>query len=116
MEETQLAELVLEAIDVCANPADNFEHFVDDTYCSGSQTGPACESNIGTVTPGAYLCPSADPMLEYVNTYALDEWTSKGNYAVCWGNDDYLDFDPFVSMSPEIKLRHGAFHIVMLES
>ena len=48
------------------------------------------------------------------NTYEFFPWTSKGNYAVCWGNDGYLDFDPFQPLSQEIKQKRGAFHIVML--
>ena len=115
MEETFLAEVAAEAIEFAANPADDFEHFGDEKYCNALTTGPDCPYNIGVVTPAAYACPSADIMFEPVNTYSFEPWNSKGNYAVCWGNDGYGDFDPRIGVPPEIKLQRGAFHIVMID-
>ena len=115
MEENFLAGLVTDAIEIATNAADDFEHYGEDAgLCGPVTSGPDCAYNIGTTTPPGYQCPSADLMLQPVNTYGFEPWNSKGNYAACWGNDGYLDFDPRFEVPPEIKARRGAFHIVML--
>jgi prepilin-type N-terminal cleavage/methylation domain-containing protein/prepilin-type processing-associated H-X9-DG protein len=54
-----------------------------------------CEHEAGNVstTPAAFmLCPSADRCNMLLFNYKLEN-LSKGNYAACWGADDYLSFE-----------------------
>ena len=120
MELQPMAEIVQQAMEHAVNPADDFEHFGDDTMSGPAlcgnrlNCGPCCEYNIGPVTPPVYLCPSATRAKESVNTYDFCPWTSKGNYAVCWGNNGFLNFNPFQPVSEIIKASRGAFQIVMV--
>ena len=116
LEELEMSELVIQALDIAMNPADDFEHFGHDSKLCGTlpECGPCCRFNIGPVTPTAYLCPSAEIMIQSIDTYHLDRWLSKGNYAACWGNADYLGFNPFRPVPESRKSRRGAFGIAMV--
>jgi hypothetical protein len=65
---------------------------------------------IGRVTPEFYLCPSADKMTIGVDTWHHDYFTTKGNYAGCWGSDTYENLDS--NYLP--KRTSGVFGIVMV--
>jgi hypothetical protein len=65
---------------------------------------------IGRVTPEFYLCPSADKMTIGIDTYHHDYFTTKGNYAGCWGSDTYANLD--ANFLP--KRTSGIFGIVMV--
>jgi hypothetical protein len=65
---------------------------------------------IGRVTPEFYLCPSADKMTIGIDTYHHDYFTTKGNYAGCWGSDTYANLDE--NFLP--KRTSGFFGIVMV--
>ena len=66
---------------------------------------------IGASTPNSFLCPSGDDMTSPVAPY---QWglehligSGKGNYAACWGSNNYVGFaDPVTA---------GAFGVVFLE-
>lgn len=75
---------------------------------------------VGRTTPGFYICPSAPAMTpeqaigfnsgsggESPDTWHHDHYTTKGNYAACFGSDTYMSFqDP---------AQAGAFGVVMLK-
>jgi prepilin-type N-terminal cleavage/methylation domain-containing protein/prepilin-type processing-associated H-X9-DG protein len=109
LEETTLARYVSEAMDVSSNVADDLEHAVPN--------GDADPRNVSRFTPPAFICPSAEPMTagNRINTFDHDEFTSKGNYAACWGSDHYLGFNPSQPIPPEIEVKRGAFGIVMVD-
>lgn len=75
--------------------------------------------NIGTWTPVVFICPSADKMSREnrINTWAHDAWTSKGNYAGCWGSDTYVNIfmDEGSDQYLQAKPTAGVFGIEMLE-
>lgn len=81
---------------------------------------------IGRVTPDFYLCPSADRMTIGIDTYHHDYFTTKGNYAGCWGSvlkkgDTYPNGTaepdgPYVNLDSNYlpKRGSGVFGIVMV--
>ena len=81
---------------------------------------------IGRVTPEFYLCPSADKMTIGIDTYHHDYFTTKGNYAGCWGSvlkkgDTYPDgsvepHGPYENLDDNYLPKRGAgvFGIVMV--
>ena len=83
------------------NAADDFEHYGDDI---GKP-----ELNLGNQTFSFLLCPTADRMTpdQRINTYEHDAWIAKGNYAACWGADDY--------MSWQDRRTAGVYGVVHLE-
>ena len=93
LEQTALFEFAAQATENQWNMADDMEH----------QPG-----NVGEFTPDVYICPSADRMSpgKRIDTYHHDAWTSKGNYAGCWGPDTYMSFQ-----TPETA---GVFGVVMV--
>jgi prepilin-type processing-associated H-X9-DG protein len=104
LEETEMWNYANKACDHQWNLADDMEH----------EAG-----NIGTWTPAVYICPSADRMTREnrINTWAHDAWTSKGNYAGCWGSDTYENIDLTESSEEYLmpKPTAGVFGIVMVE-
>lgn len=65
------------------------------TIKHGNQGDPYGFGNVGTWTPDIFICPSADRMTEAFgggDDMGLDKWQSKGNYAACFGADDYMSF------------------------
>jgi prepilin-type N-terminal cleavage/methylation domain-containing protein/prepilin-type processing-associated H-X9-DG protein len=109
LEETTLAQYVLDGMDVCTNVADDLEH--------AAPNGDVDRRNVSRFTPPAFICPSADPMSagNRINSFEHDDYTSKGNYVACWGSGDYLSFTPTLSVPPEIEVKRGAFGIVMVD-
>jgi prepilin-type N-terminal cleavage/methylation domain-containing protein len=96
MEQVKMYQYVIDASDHQQNLADDMEH----------EPG-----NIGNWTPDFYLCPSADGIGADGNgnavgadQYGAERWghgeancahdwfTTKGNYAGCWGAFDYMSF------------------------
>jgi hypothetical protein len=96
MEQVKMYQYVIDGMDHQRNPADDLEH----------EPG-----NIGNWTPDFYLCPSADgigatasfaigadenggdPYGHSKGTHCGHDWfTTKGNYAGCWGAWDYMSF------------------------
>jgi len=90
--EEQLFQYVFDAMEHQWNAADDTEHE---------------RGNVGRTTPRIFICPSADRMTpaERIKTYA-HERISKGNYAACWGSDDYMSF--------EDTTKAGVFGVVMV--
>ncbi len=90
--EEQLFQYVQDAVEHQWNAADDTEH----------EAG-----YVGRTTPRIFICPSADRMTaaERIKTYA-HERISKGNYAACWGSDDYMSF--------EDTREAGVFGVVMV--
>lgn len=90
--EVQLFQYVQDATENQWNSADDTEH----------EAG-----YVGRTTPRIFICPSADRMTpaERITTYA-HERISKGNYAACWGADDYMSF--------EDTTKAGVFGVVMV--
>ena len=87
LELIELWETVNVAMDThVRNAADDLEHYGDDI---GDPS-----KNIGHWTPPVYLCPSAESMTpeNRIDDYHHDAYISKGNFAVCWGANDYLSF------------------------
>lgn len=86
------AEIVFQGLDEMWNPADDLEHYGDDI---GQP-----QWNISKSTPVEFLCPSAEIAGQGAiigtgndsQSYHHDAYTSKGNYAVCWGSDDYMSY------------------------
>jgi prepilin-type N-terminal cleavage/methylation domain-containing protein/prepilin-type processing-associated H-X9-DG protein len=113
LEETTLAQYVRDAMDVCSNVADDLEHAAP----NGEAVGDRDPRNVSRFTPGALICPSAEPMTagNRINTFDHDDFTSKGNYVACWGSAHYLDFNPDLPEPPEIEAKRGAFGIVMVD-
>jgi len=77
------------------------------------------QGQVGQITPGCYLCPSADRMTfeNRVRTYG-HERISKGNYAGCWGSNDYRSFDElqFNNNGRVVPLpTAGVFGVVMIK-
>jgi prepilin-type processing-associated H-X9-DG protein len=70
MEQMQMWQYANQACDHQWNLADDMEH----------EAG-----FIGRVTPDFYLCPSAEKMTIGIDTWHHDYFTTKGNYAGCWG-------------------------------
>ncbi len=93
LEQAAMFDFVVSGMETQYNAADDLEH----------EPG-----NIGQTTPVFYNCPSAAriPPDARVDTYGHDKWTSKGNYAVCFGSDTYMSF--------EDSQKAGAFGVVML--
>jgi prepilin-type processing-associated H-X9-DG protein len=108
LEETALSDYMYQACEGNTMIADDLEHNVSDS--------DAHPQNVSRWTPDAYLCPSADKMTfeNRINTYDHDDFTSKGNYAACWGSDGYLGYDPNQPLPPGIVNKRGAFNIVMI--
>jgi prepilin-type N-terminal cleavage/methylation domain-containing protein/prepilin-type processing-associated H-X9-DG protein len=108
LEEPTLAQYVLDGMEVCTNVSDDLEH--------AAPNGDADPRNVSRFTPRAFICPSAEPMSagNRIDSFDHDDYTSKGNYAACWGSGHYLDFDPRVPVPPEIEAKRGAFGIVMV--
>jgi prepilin-type N-terminal cleavage/methylation domain-containing protein/prepilin-type processing-associated H-X9-DG protein len=113
LEETTLARYVSDGMEVCSNVADDLEHAAP----NGEAVGDRDPRNVSRFTPGAFICPSAEPMSagNRINTFEHDDYTSKGNYAACWGSGDYLAFNPALPVPPEIEAKRGAFGIVMVD-
>ena len=106
--------------------AEDLEHF-------GSQTNKDDLRNIGSWTPGFYICPSADRMTKTLgedvanadsDVWGHDEWISKGNYAACFGDDTYDAACPKITGAPpkidgateQTRLPHrGVFQVVMIK-
>jgi prepilin-type processing-associated H-X9-DG protein len=109
LEEPVLAQYVSDAMENCVNVSDDLEH--------AAPNGDADPRNVSRWTPPAFICPSADPMSagNRIDTYDHDDYTSKGNYAACWGSGHYLGFDPKLPLPPAIAVKRGAFAIVMLD-
>jgi prepilin-type N-terminal cleavage/methylation domain-containing protein/prepilin-type processing-associated H-X9-DG protein len=109
LEETTLARYVSEGMDVCSNVSDDLEH--------AAPNGDADPRNVSRFTPPAFICPSAEPMSagNRINSFDHDDFTSKGNYAACWGSGHFLDFSPALPVPPEIEAKRGAFGIVMVD-
>jgi prepilin-type N-terminal cleavage/methylation domain-containing protein/prepilin-type processing-associated H-X9-DG protein len=108
LEETVLADYVLEAMNSTHMVADDLEH--------AAPQGDLNRRNVSRFTPPAFICPSADLMSfdKRINTYAHDEYTSKANYVACWGSDGYLGYDPRQPMPGYVLSKQGAFGMVML--
>ena len=95
MGETLLYEWVVSCMEDYYNPADDCEHGSHD------HSNPFTPGNVGTWTPRFYICPSADRM-SFENTFCFgvghgthqghDPWLSRGNYAACFGSNDYMSF------------------------
>jgi prepilin-type N-terminal cleavage/methylation domain-containing protein len=102
------AEILRDAMEDMKNPADDLEHHFDDDSES--------TRDISKRTPVEFLCPSADISGEGAiigdgddnRSYHHDAFTTKGNYAVCWGSDDY--------MSWESKKTAGAFGVARVKN
>jgi prepilin-type N-terminal cleavage/methylation domain-containing protein/prepilin-type processing-associated H-X9-DG protein len=95
LEQVAMYEYVEKAMETQFNAADDTEH----------EPG-----GVGLTTPTAFLCPSADTIGpdERVDAYSLDQWSSKGNYAACFGKDTYMAWnDP---------VKAGAFGVVMIRT
>jgi prepilin-type N-terminal cleavage/methylation domain-containing protein/prepilin-type processing-associated H-X9-DG protein len=108
LEERTLAQFVQEGMLNSYMVADDLEH-----AAPGGDLDPR---NVSRFTPPAYLCPSADVMSpgNRIDTFDHDAYTSKGNYAACWGSDDYLGFDAMAPVPTDVAVKRGAFGIVML--
>jgi prepilin-type N-terminal cleavage/methylation domain-containing protein/prepilin-type processing-associated H-X9-DG protein len=108
LEERTLAQYVQDGMLNSHMVADDLEHTAPD--------GDLDRRNVSRFTPPAFLCPSADLMSpgNRIDTFEHDAYTSKGNYAACWGSDDYLGFDATKPVPDEIAAKRGAFGIVML--
>ena len=101
MEETFFAEFIGDAMEThIHNAADDFEHYGDDVRDPSK--------NLGNQQFAFMLCPSADTMTDgnRINTYEHDAYIAKGNYAACWGTNDY--------MSWQRKETAGVFGVVHL--
>src|SRR5687768_11973044 len=111
LEETTLAQYVHDGMKLpdSANVSDDLEH--------ATPAGDADRRNVSRFTPGAFICPSAEPMTagNRINTFDHDDFTSKGNFVACWGSAHFLDFNPALPLPPEIKAKRGAFGIVMID-
>jgi len=125
MGEETMAQWVSDAMEGMAAAADDLEH-------AGSSSDRDAKGNIGTRTPSFYICPSADRMTKAlgegagqdVDSHAgHDQWISKGNYAACFGDLDYLAACPAVVTNPPRidgaeegqRMRHrGVFQVVMV--
>lgn len=111
MGEAPMFDAVLGSMDTQWNCSDDSEHEAGDG-----------NYGVGKWTPGCYVCPSAETMTlsEAVGkdlqrnvgdgisppTWDHDDYTTKGNYAACFGSDTYMSFqDP---------AKAGAFGVVML--
>ena len=116
MGETQLYEWLTKCMENQRNAADDCEHGGDG---QGSQSNPFAPGNVGPWTPQFYICPSADKMtFENSQAYGfshgeaaslflgLDQWLSKGNYAACWGSENYSSLE-----DPHTAGMFGAVHI-----
>jgi len=92
LDEQLLFQYVFDATENQWNAADDTEHE---------------RGNVGRTTPRIFICPSADRMTpaERIKTYA-HERIAKGNYAACWGADDYMSF--------EDPKKAGVFGVVMV--
>jgi prepilin-type N-terminal cleavage/methylation domain-containing protein/prepilin-type processing-associated H-X9-DG protein len=108
LEERTLAQFVQEGLLNTHMVADDLEH--------AAPNGDLDPRNVSRFTPPAFLCPSADPMSpdSRIDTFEHDAYTSKGNYAGCWGSDDYLGFDATSAPPAEVAAKRGAFGIEML--
>ena len=113
MGETTLHRWVHICMEGHVHCADSIEHGNMSMPDHGSVENPFAPGNVGTWTPSFYICPSADKMTfeqslgsNGADTWKLDEWNSKGNYAACWGSDTYLTFDD--------PSKAGAFGVVMI--
>jgi prepilin-type N-terminal cleavage/methylation domain-containing protein len=64
---------------------------------------------LGVTTPEVFLCPSARPLGQNsrIATYGLTD-ISKGNYAACFGNRNYMSIEAGVNFHPS---RVGAFQV-----
>ena len=101
LEETVIADAVFRGLDSAFNVCDE---------CGADYF-------IGPVMPPVYVCPSA-PQLTFPDAGVVikyDTWISKGNYAACWGADDFLDFDPDQPLPSRVVSLRGAFGIVMVK-
>ncbi|MBN2473357.1 MAG: DUF1559 domain-containing protein [Pirellulales bacterium] len=99
MGETKLFENVSEACLADDNMADRVEHH-----------------GVGEVTPSAYICPSADRMVQPLG--GTDAWehehVSKGNYAACLGSDTYISYLPVDRGGKGLPKTAGAFPVVLV--
>ena len=94
MEDAQLFSYLLPCMD-------QYYSFCDD--CEHNDLADIANPPIGNTTMPYMLCPSADRCIQLLNVYQLEN-LSKGNYAACWGAEDYMSFaDP---------LKAGVFGVV----
>jgi prepilin-type N-terminal cleavage/methylation domain-containing protein len=124
IEENVLDEWVITAMEKNASAADDLEH-------GGSHDDPFATGNVGTTTPGCYICPSARQMTRMFGGresefLGHDPWLAKGNYAGSFGSNTYLDACPAVRNPgrrnvgidyDEDSLRkpyRGVFQVVMI--
>jgi prepilin-type N-terminal cleavage/methylation domain-containing protein len=94
IEEDLMAQWVFRTMDGNASAADDLEH-------GGSQSEQFAPGNVGTFTPGFFLCPSAREMTKPFGGsesefLGHDPWLAKGNYGGCFGANTYLDACPAV--------------------
>jgi prepilin-type N-terminal cleavage/methylation domain-containing protein len=82
MEDAQLFSYMLPCMDQYYSFCDDCEHN-DQAKISGPP--------IGNTTLPYMRCPSADPPVQLLNSWSLEN-LSKGNYAACWGAEDYMSF------------------------
>ena len=94
MEDTQVFSFLLTCMDQNYNFCDDCEH---------NEAVLSSPANFGPTVMPYMLCPSADRCNTLLANYELNR-LSKGNYAACWGAEDYLSFqDP---------LKAGVFGVV----
>ena len=123
IEETVLAQWVVETMETKASAADDLEH-------GGSHSDQFAQGNVGTFTPRVYLCPSAPRMTKVFGGSGReflghDPWLAKGNYAGCFGSNTYLDACPAINKKGRDvfidtdadrarKPYRGVFQVVMI--
>ena len=122
IEEQVLARWVFEAMEEKASAADDLEH-------GGSHKDQFAQGNVGTFTPGFYICPSAKRMTKVFGGSGReflghDPWLAKGNYAGCFGASSYLDACPAIRRGRDVSIdydadrarkpQRGVFQVVMI--
>jgi len=90
MEHSAMAGHVLNCVETESNACDECEH----------EPG-----EVGRLTPQGFTCPSAPRMEKWLDAHRLEE-LSKGNYAACFGADNYRSF--------ETTTLAGAFGVVQI--
>jgi prepilin-type N-terminal cleavage/methylation domain-containing protein len=97
MEDAQLFSYLIPCME-------QYYSFCDD--CEHNDQALVASPPIGNTTMPYMICPSADRCDQLLNIYNLEN-LSKGNYAACWGAEDYMSFtDP---------LKAGIFGVVDLQ-